>query len=68
MNTVICKDYKVGEWVALQMDGLSLKSMEYLGKVIEVTKTQMRVEVPFYNAILTHTLQDGQEVTTIRKD
>ncbi len=68
MNTVTCKDYEVGQWVALQMDGLALSSLEYLGKVKEVGKTEMKVEVPFHNAILTHTLFDGQQVTTIRKD
>jgi hypothetical protein len=68
MNTVICEDYKVGEWVVLQMDGLALNSLEYFGKVKEVGKSHMKVEVPFYSSTLTHTLQDGQQVTTIRKD
>lgn len=68
MNTVNCSEYVVGQWVALQMDGLALNSLEYYGEVKEVGKTQMKVEVPFYNAILTHTLFDGQQVTTIRKD
>ena len=68
MNTVICKDYIVGEWVALQMDGLPLNSLEYCGEVKEVGNSHIKVEVPFYNETLTHILQDGQEVTTIRKD
>ncbi len=68
MDTVNCKDYKVGQWVALQMDGLAFNSFEYYGEVKEVGKTQMKIEIPFHNAILTHTLFDGQQVMTIRKD
>ena len=68
MNTVICKDYIIDQWIVLQVDGLPLSSLEYYAKVIEVGKSYLKLEVPFYRSTLTHFLHDGQEVTTIRKD
>ncbi len=64
MNTVNCSEYKVGDNVVLQLTGLDI---EYYGDVVEVGSASMKVEVPFYNAILTHTLKDGAQVTTLHK-
>lgn len=65
MNIVTCKNYRAGDNVVLQLTGLD---MEYYGRVKEVDKTQMKVEIPFYNSSVTYTLADGQQVTTLHKD
>lgn len=64
MNIVTCKDYKAGDNVVLQLTG---PDVEYYGEVKEVGKTQMKVEIPFYNSSVTYTLADGQQVTTLHK-